>query len=92
VRRDDIEDHMASLEPLKGMKRNRILLSHGPMIEGGKRAEEEIDMRLRYLERMLRPCPGMTIQEALPGSPDGWVCHRHFRELLQEGLQENPQG
>ena len=92
VRREDIESHMASLELLKGMKKNRILLSHGPMIEGKSRAAEEIDMRLRYLERMIRPFPGMTMEDALPGSPEGWVCHRHFTELLQECLQENPQG
>jgi len=92
VRRDDIEDHMASLELLKGMKRNRILLSHGPMIEGGAKVEKEIDLRLSYLDRMLSPFFGMTVEEVLPGSPDGWVCHRHFTELLEEGAPASQQG
>lgn len=92
VRRGCIESHMASLELLKGMGRDRILLSHGPMIEGRANAEREIDLRLFYLDRMLRPFFGMTVEDALPGSPEGWVCHRHFTELLEEDPPASPQG
>ncbi len=90
VMKGDIESHMESLEQLKGMKRDRIILSHGPMISGEKRIAEEIDLRLHYLERMLRPSRGMTLEEALPDSPGNWVGHDHFRELL-EGHQQGSQ-
>lgn len=82
VEHEFIQDHIGSLEMLRSMKRNRLILSHGPMIEGEEAVSREIDMRLHYLNCVKNPTGDLTIEEALPDHPDNWVGQEHFRQLM----------
>lgn len=84
VMRKDIPEHISSLELLRGMQRDRVIPSHGPVLTGAKRIREEIDLRLFYLERMLDPSAKLTLEEALPDSPENWVGSEHFQQLMEE--------
>lgn len=90
VQREHVEEHIQALQMIKAMKTDRVLLSHGPMIEGKKNIAREIDLRILYLEEMLNPSPGITLEEVLCDSPENWVGHDHFRELLK-GHQQGSQ-
>lgn len=83
VERANIPEHIRSLEMMKEMKRTRLLLSHGPMLEGSEAISEEIDLRLHYLKAVLNPAKGLTLDEALPDSPDNWVCLEFFHQLIE---------
>ncbi len=90
VQRGHIEEHIQSLNLIRAMKTDGVLLSHGPMIEGKKNIAREIDLRIMYLEKMLDPSPGITLEEVLADSPENWVGHDHFREILK-GHQQGSQ-
>ena len=92
VERKHIREHIHSLEMLKDMKRERVLLSHGPMLQGRKKIEEEIDLRLFYLNRVLEPDEDLTLDKALPDPPENWVSTGFFHQLMEESLPLNPQG
>ena len=91
VQKDNIREHIRSLEKLKGMGRERILLSHGPMLEGKKRIAEEIDLRLFYLKNVLDPGKNLTLAEALPDAPENWVSTEFFSQLMEEYPQLSQQ-
>jgi len=90
VQRKHIGEHIRSLEMLKGMGRNRIILSHGPMLESREKIEEEIDLRLYYLNRVLYPGWNPTLDEALPDNSDNWVSTEFFNQLMEEYPQLSP--
>jgi len=78
-----LDDHIRSLEMLKSMKRDRLILSHGPMIEGENAVSREIDMRLHYLNCVKNSSGSIALEDALPDDPDNWVGIEHFCQLME---------
>lgn len=89
VRRNCMGDHIHSLKKLKDMKRDRVLLSHGPMLAGEEIIEKEIDLRLHYLTAIEKSGPDLSLEEALPDDPAGWVSKHFFSELMEECHPQN---
>lgn len=79
-----IASHIASLKMLREMKREMLFLSHGPMLRGRERIEEEIGLRLFYLERVLNRKKGLTLDEALPDGRENWVSAEFFHQLMKK--------
>lgn len=83
VERKHIESHISSLELLKSMNKDRIILAHGPILTGRERVAEEIDVRLFYLNALKNADDSLTIEKALPDNPENWVCKEFFSQLME---------
>lgn len=77
----ELAKHISSLEMLKGMKRNRILLGHGPELHGEESVARAIDDRLSYLKTVLISEGKCTYEEAVSGCSCDYVGKEFFEQL-----------
>ena len=83
VEKKYIRDHIGTLELLKSLEKNRVLLSHGPEITDRNRIAEEIDMRLCYLRAVDNADNSLTLEQALPDSAENWTATEFFNQLME---------
>lgn len=68
VHRNNVRDHIDSLELLKSYASCTLLLSHGNAISGEKSVLEAIESRQHYLKSILGSEEPVSIEEALAGN------------------------
>lgn len=81
VEHHQLENHISSLEMLREMKRDRVLLAHGPEICGKETITQAIDDRLSYLRAVLDSEGNTSFEEAVSGSSCSFVGEEFFRQL-----------
>jgi glyoxylase-like metal-dependent hydrolase (beta-lactamase superfamily II) len=59
------KQHIASLERLKTMEYNSLLISHGPVLTDKEKIREEIDDRVHYLRRMLDSEGALPVEQCV---------------------------
>ena len=77
----ELSNHIASLEMLKGMKRSRVLLGHGPELSGVEAVTQAIDNRLIYLKAVLNSSGKCTYEEAVSGCSCEYAGEEFFHQL-----------
>lgn len=66
------EEHIGSLELIKSMEVNQLLLSHGEPMHGKETIEDAINKRLFYLESVLKTQGKSDLEELLVGGKEAW--------------------
>ncbi|MCD4706589.1 MAG: MBL fold metallo-hydrolase [Candidatus Sabulitectum sp.] len=78
----ELAKHIPSLEMLKEMSRDRVLLSHGPELPGEEDVTRAIDDRLCYLKTVLSSGGKCTFEEAVSGCSCDYVGKEFFEQLV----------
>jgi len=76
----ELGNHISSLEMLKAMSRDRILLGHGPALLNKSHINQSIDDRLSYLRSVLNSSGTCSWEEAISDCS----CHFAGREFFEQ--------
>ncbi|MCP4646680.1 MAG: MBL fold metallo-hydrolase [bacterium] len=79
-----IEQHISSLEMLRDMKRDRLILSHGPELCSKAAILQAIEDRLFYLKTVLQSGGKCTWEEAVSGCSCQFVGKEFFDALADK--------
>ncbi len=76
-----LSNHISSLDMLRKMNRNRILLGHGPELCGSEEILQAIDDRLFYLKKVLDSSGKCSWEEAVSGCSCDYTSKEFFEQL-----------
>lgn len=79
----EIASHISSLELLKAMNRDKVLLGHGPALLNSSDINQAIDNRLSYLSAVLRSSGNCSWEDAVSGC----TCHFAGKEFFEQLVQ-----
>lgn len=80
----EIASHISSLEMLKAMNRDRILLGHGPALLNNSDINQAIDDRLSYLKSVLNSSGKCSWEEAIQGCSCEFMGKEFFEQLKRD--------
>ncbi len=80
----EIASHISSLEMLKAMNRDRILLGHGPALLNNSDINQSIDDRLSYLRSILNSSGKCSWEEAIHGCSCEFTGKEFFEQLKRD--------
>ncbi len=80
----ELANHISSLEMLKEMNRDRIILGHGPELFGRKEVSQAIDDRLNYLKAVFDTAGKCSHKEATAGCSCEFAGNEFFQKLIAE--------
>lgn len=80
----ELANHISSLEMLRKMNRERIILAHGPELFGKEDVIQAIDNRLSYLKAVLNSAGKCSYREALSGCSCEYAGEEFFEQLTTD--------
>lgn len=89
VEYDQLANHISSLEKLKEMNRDRIILAHGPELSGKKQIDQAIDDRLNYLKAVFNTTGECSYEEAVSSCSCDYASRDFFDQLVQESVKSS---
>lgn len=81
---DQLANHIASLEMLRSMNRNRLILAHGPELNGAENIIPAIDDRLAYLKTVLESKGKCSWEQAVSRCSCEYAGREFFEQLTEE--------
>lgn len=81
VEYNELANHISSLEMLKAMHRDRVLLGHGPALLNSMEINQAVDDRLSYLKTVLSSSGKCTWEEAIHGCSCEFAGKEFFHQL-----------
>ncbi|MCK5842942.1 MAG: MBL fold metallo-hydrolase, partial [Candidatus Sabulitectum sp.] len=80
---DQLGNHISSLEMLKAMGREKVILAHGSALLNSGEINQAIDDRLSYLSAVLRSSGNCSWEDAVSGC----TCHFAGKEFFEQLVQ-----
>lgn len=80
----ELASHISSLEMLKEMNRERIILAHGPILSGQAEINRAIDDRLSYLRAVLLSAGKCSYEQAVCDCSCDYTGREFFEQLAAE--------
>ncbi len=80
----ELANHIASLEMLKAMNRDRVLLAHGPALLNSRDINKAIENRLSYLRTVIKTSGKCTYEEAISECSCEYEGEEFFEQLKRD--------